>query len=156
MWLCCRFRVKLSGFIGGSRKREKLACRRLRGRRERERELLPGGKLSSLCLPWDSSAALNMPVIFNQRRNRAQRQPPLLEYFLSVRRGNGGEPHFLVTWCSPGRDRKQGEQGKVKEGRRGSLAGPEFNPLSWPDEASDETVCFNQRLRRQKPEEPGL
>lgn len=65
---------------------------------EREaRELLPGGRLSSLCLPWDSSAALNMPVIFNQRRNRAQRQPPLLQYFLSVRRGNGGEPLFLIT-----------------------------------------------------------
>lgn len=26
-----------------------------------------------------------------------------------------------------------------------------FNPLSWPDEASDEAVCFNQTLRRQKP-----
>lgn len=32
---------------------------------ERCAALLPGGRLSSLCLPWDSSAALNMPVIFN-------------------------------------------------------------------------------------------
>lgn len=127
--------------------------KRLRGRRE----LLPGGRLSSLCLPWDSSAALNMPVIFNQRRNRAQRRPPLLQYFLSVRRGNGGEPHFLVTWRSGSwiRFREGGRWGRVNEGRRGSWAGcliptpahiftqhllsPTFNPLSWPDEA----VCFN-------------
>lgn len=45
-------------------------------------------------------SSLNMPVIFNPRRNRAQRRPPLLEYFLSVRRGNGGEPRFPVTWHS--------------------------------------------------------
>lgn len=26
-----------------------------------------------------------------------------------------------------------------------------FNPLSWPDEASDEAVCLNQIHRRQRP-----
>lgn len=38
-------------------------------------ELLPGGGLSSLCLSWDSSAALNMSVIFNRRRNGAAPAP---------------------------------------------------------------------------------
>lgn len=45
---------------GRSHEREKEA-----ERREESAALLPGGRLSSLCLPWDSSAALNMPVIFN-------------------------------------------------------------------------------------------
>lgn len=109
----------VTGFRRGSRKREESARNRLSGRRGRRRgrELLPGGRLSSLCLPWDSSAALNMPVIFNQRRNRAQRQPPLLQYFLSVRRGNGREPHFLVTWCG----RIRGEVGESEWGKEREL-----------------------------------
>lgn len=117
-WSCCRACVEWNGLSRGSWEREKSARKRLRGRRE----LLPGGRLSSPCLPWDSSAALNMPVIFNQRRNRAQRRPPLWQYCLSVRRGNGGEPHFLVTWCSPGNNRHSTrEVGKSKRGEEREL-----------------------------------
>lgn len=42
---------------------------------------------------------LNMPVIFRQPRKRALGRPTPLQCFPSVRRGNGWEPLFLVTWC---------------------------------------------------------
>lgn len=67
---------------------------------------------------------------------------------------------------------QQEEWGRASEGRRGSLVGyfvltpahrisaqrllsVRFKPLSWPDEASDEAVCFNQMLRRKKSKGPG-
>lgn len=93
-WSCCGACVRWDGFRGGSRKKEKSARKRLSG----ELELLPGGRLSSLCLPWDSSAALNMPVIFNQRRNRAQRRP--LSYNISFL--SGGEMDGSHTSWSHG------------------------------------------------------
>lgn len=169
-WSCFRFCVKLSGFKGRSKTRENIPKNptvRKESEREKDRELLPGGKLSSLCLPWDSSTALNMPVIFNWRRSRVRCPPPLLEYFLSVRRRNGWEPCFLVTWWSPGsqvRDFLRAKQMRKRE-REGwagcytltpahtftqRLPSLKFNHLRGPDEASDEAVPLNQMLRRQR------
>lgn len=58
-------KVNLNSSRGGSESEEKPWEREREREREESAALLPGGRLSSLCLPWDSSAALNMPVIFN-------------------------------------------------------------------------------------------
>lgn len=116
-----------------------------------ERELLPGGRLSSLCLPWDSSAALNMPVIFNQRRNRAQRQPPVTMFpFCQKGKWTGATlPGHMMQPRHSNKSNTRREVGKSNEGRDlgwlpdihtsphslWALPSPQFNPSA--GQASD-------------------
>lgn len=72
-----------------------------RARARGRKELLSGGRLSSLCLSWDSSAALNMPVIFNRRRNGAAPAPSVTKFPLSQEGKWREEPLFPVTWSGP-------------------------------------------------------
>lgn len=115
---------------------------------EREKALLSGGGLSSLCLSWDSSAALNMPVIFNRRRHGAA-PAPLLQNILSARRGSGERSR-----SSRSHDPAQ-QEGEVETDwrRRGGGAAPEPRQLLRSSARPDEAFRSNQMLRRQRAEE---
>lgn len=109
------------------------------------KELLSGGRLSSLCLSWDSSAALNMPVIFNRRRHRAA-PAPLLQNILSARRGSGERSHS--SWShDPAQQEGEvvGVGGGVRLRSHASCSGARLRSAR-PDEA----FRSNQMLRRQR------
>lgn len=91
--VCRRSPVRGNGFAG--RKWSGRSHDRARGRGRKE--LLSGGRLSSLCLSRDSSAALNMPVIFNRRRNGAAPAPSVTTFPLSQEGKWREEPLFPVT-----------------------------------------------------------